>query len=38
MPGRIIGRNVTLKRWVCRAYDIPKTLILGGPKWIKSED
>ena len=35
--GRIMGRNVTLKRCIRGAYDIPETLIFGGPAWV-SED
>jgi uncharacterized protein (TIGR03435 family) len=35
--GRIAGRNVTLKRSVRGAYDIPETLIFGGPKWIDQD-
>jgi uncharacterized protein (TIGR03435 family) len=37
VPGRIIGSNVTLKRCVRGAYDIPETLIFGGPKWVDDE-
>jgi uncharacterized protein (TIGR03435 family) len=36
-PGRITGRNVTLKRCIRGAYDIPETLILSGPKWIDED-
>src|ERR1700722_3142542 len=35
--GRIAGTNVTLKRCIRGAYDIPKTLIFGGPKWVDEE-
>jgi uncharacterized protein (TIGR03435 family) len=35
--GRIVGRNVTLKRIIRSAYDIPETLIFGGPKWADEE-
>jgi uncharacterized protein (TIGR03435 family) len=35
--GRIIGRNVTLKRCIRGAYDIPETLIFGGPKWVDED-
>jgi uncharacterized protein (TIGR03435 family) len=35
--GRITGRNVTLKRCIRGAYDIPETLILSGPKWIDED-
>jgi uncharacterized protein (TIGR03435 family) len=37
VTGRIIGRNVTLKRCIRGAYDIPETLIFGGPKWVDEE-
>ncbi len=36
-PGRITGRYVTLKRCIRGAYDIPETLIFGGPKWIDED-
>jgi uncharacterized protein (TIGR03435 family) len=32
--GRISGRNVTLKRCMRSAYNIPEAQILGGPKWV----
>jgi uncharacterized protein (TIGR03435 family) len=35
--GRIIGHNVTVKRCIRGAYDVPETLIVGGPKWIEEE-
>jgi uncharacterized protein (TIGR03435 family) len=31
------GRNVTLKRCVRGAYDVPETQILGGPKWLDED-
>ena len=37
LPGRIVGRNVTLKRCIRGAYDIPETLIFGGPKWVDEQ-
>jgi uncharacterized protein (TIGR03435 family) len=37
VKGRIMGRNVTLKRCIRGAYDIPETLIFGGPKWADEE-
>ena len=27
-------RNVTLKRCIRGAYNVPETFVLGGPKWI----
>jgi uncharacterized protein (TIGR03435 family) len=35
--GRIAGRNVTLKRCIRGAYDIPESRIVGGPKWADEE-
>jgi uncharacterized protein (TIGR03435 family) len=32
--GHITGRNVTLKRCIRGAYDIPETLIFNGPSWV----
>jgi uncharacterized protein (TIGR03435 family) len=32
--GRIAGRNVTLKRCMRGAYNIPEAQIFGGPKWV----
>jgi uncharacterized protein (TIGR03435 family) len=32
-----MGQNVTLKRCVRSAYEIPETLIYGGPKWAEEE-
>ncbi len=32
--GRIIAKNVTLKRCVRGAYDVPEPQIIGGPPWI----
>ena len=36
-PGKIAGRNVTLKRCIRGAYDVPEARIFGGPKWIEDE-
>jgi uncharacterized protein (TIGR03435 family) len=36
-PGRIMGRNVTLRRCVRGAYDVPETLVGGGPKWADED-
>ena len=33
-PGRLIMRNVTLRRCLQRAYDVPAIQIDGGPKWL----
>lgn len=35
--GRISAKNVTLKRCVRGAYDIPESQILGGPKWADED-
>jgi uncharacterized protein (TIGR03435 family) len=35
--GRISARNVTLKRCVRGAYDVPESLVFGGPKWVDDE-
>jgi uncharacterized protein (TIGR03435 family) len=35
--GRIAARNVTLRRCIRGAYDIPEVQILGGPKWVDEE-
>jgi uncharacterized protein (TIGR03435 family) len=35
--GRISGRNVTLKRCMRTAYDVPEAQIFGGPKWLDEE-
>ena len=35
--GRIAARNVTLKRCIRGAYDIPESRILGGPGWAEEE-
>jgi uncharacterized protein (TIGR03435 family) len=37
VKSRIMGRNVTLKRCIRGAYDVPETLIFGGPKWADDE-
>jgi len=36
-PGRITMQNVTLKRCIMRAYEVPDLQITGGPKWLDSE-
>jgi uncharacterized protein (TIGR03435 family) len=33
-PGRIEARNVTLRRCIRGAYDLPEAQIIGGPKWV----
>ena len=33
-PGRITMQNVTLKRCMMRAYEVPDIQITGGPKWM----
>ena len=33
-PGRITMQNVTLKRCIMRAYEVPDIQITGGPKWM----
>jgi uncharacterized protein (TIGR03435 family) len=35
--GRIVGTNVTLRRCIRGAYDLPETLIVGGSKWVDEE-
>ncbi len=35
--GRIAARNVTLKRCIRGAYDIPEAQVFGGPKWVDEE-
>jgi uncharacterized protein (TIGR03435 family) len=35
--GRISAKNVTLKRCVRGAYDIPEPQIVGGPKWVDQD-
>jgi uncharacterized protein (TIGR03435 family) len=35
--GRIHAKNCTLRRCIRGAYNVPETLILGGPKWIDDE-
>jgi uncharacterized protein (TIGR03435 family) len=35
--GRINAKNCTLRRCIRGAYNVPETLILGGPKWIDDE-
>ena len=33
-PGRITMQNVTLKRCIMRAYEVPDIQITGGPNWL----
>jgi uncharacterized protein (TIGR03435 family) len=33
-PGRVTMQNVTLKRCIMRAYEVPDLQITGGPKWL----
>jgi len=35
--GRIAGRNVTLKRCIRGAYDIPEARVVGGPRWANED-
>ena len=35
--GRISAKNVTLKRCVRGAYDLPEPQIIGGPKWVDQD-
>lgn len=35
--GRMSAKNVTLKRCVRGAYDVPEPQIIGGPKWIDQD-
>ena len=35
--GRISAKNVTLKRCVRGAYNIPEPQIIGGPKWVDQD-
>jgi uncharacterized protein (TIGR03435 family) len=35
--GRINAKNVTLKRCVRGAYNIPEPQIMGGPKWVDQD-
>ena len=35
--GRVTARNVTLKRCVRGAYDVPENQVLGGPKWAEED-
>lgn len=35
--GRIEARNVTLKRCIRGAYNIPESRVFGGPTWIEDE-
>jgi uncharacterized protein (TIGR03435 family) len=34
-PGRISARNVTLKRCVRGAFNIPEAQVVGGPPWVE---
>ncbi|HVW10798.1 MAG TPA: TIGR03435 family protein [Bryobacteraceae bacterium] len=33
-PGRLTMQNVTVKRCIMRAYEVPDLQITGGPKWM----
>src|SRR6266446_6344177 len=35
--GRISAKNVTLKRCVRGAYNVPEPQIMGGPKWVDQD-
>jgi uncharacterized protein (TIGR03435 family) len=35
--GRVSAHNVTLKRCMRSAYDVPEAQIVGGPKWLDEE-
>lgn len=35
--GRINAKNVTLKRRIRGAYDVPEPQIIGGPKWVDQD-
>ncbi len=35
--GRIDGKNVTLKRCMRGAYDVPESQIIGGPRWTEQD-
>jgi uncharacterized protein (TIGR03435 family) len=35
--GRMSAKNVTLKRCVRGAYDVPEPQIIGGPKWVDQD-
>lgn len=35
--GRISAKNVTLKRSMRGAYDVPEPQIIGGPKWVDQD-
>src|SRR5262252_4706730 len=35
--GRISAKNVTLKRCMRGAYNVPEPQIVGGPKWVNQE-
>ncbi len=36
-PDRIHAKNVTLKRCVRGAYEVPEPQIVGGPKWVDQD-
>jgi uncharacterized protein (TIGR03435 family) len=36
-PGRLSGRNVTLRRCIKGAYNLPEAQILGGAKWVDED-
>lgn len=33
-PGRLEARNVTLRRCIRGAYNVPEAQVVGGPKWV----
>jgi uncharacterized protein (TIGR03435 family) len=35
--GRVTGGNVTMKRCMRAAYDVPEAQIVGGPKWADED-
>jgi uncharacterized protein (TIGR03435 family) len=35
--GRISAQRVTLRRCIRGAYNVPETLVVGGPKWVDDE-
>jgi uncharacterized protein (TIGR03435 family) len=35
--GRISAKNVTLRRCVRGAYDVPEPQVIGGPKWVDQD-
>ena len=36
-PGRIEARNVTLRRCIRGAYNLPEAQVVGGPKWVDDQ-